>query len=92
MHQVTNNLMNASDTPPLSPTCPKCRAPLPLDAPCGLCPTCLLDAAGVESEAPAVDDPFAAPLDPATLRRAFPQWEILAPLGAGGMGRVYRYS
>ena len=51
-----------------------------------------MDAAGVESEAPAVDDPFAAPLDPATLRRAFPQWEILAPLGAGGMGRVYRYS
>ena len=30
------------------------------------------------------------PPDPAVLARAFPQMEILEPLGAGGMGRVYK--
>lgn len=76
--------------PPLPATCPQCRAPLPPGAPLGLCPACLLDAAGTESESGVPVDPFAAPLDLVTLRRAFPQLEILAPLGAGGMGRVYK--
>lgn len=49
-----------------------------------------MEAAGAESEAPGTTDPFAAPLDLGTLRSAFPQLEILAPLGAGGMGRVYK--
>ena len=91
MHQVTNNLMNASDTPPLSPTCPKCRAPLPLDAPCGLCPTCLLDAAGVESEAPAVDDPFAAPLDPLQIPAAPLSSRRSAPNVAGASRKPYPF-
>jgi len=76
--------------PPVPATCPKCRAALPPGAPLGLCPACLMDAAGTDSEPGFAADPFAAPLDPDTLRRAFPQLEILAPLGAGGMGRVYK--
>ncbi len=70
--------------------CPKCRTPLPPSAPRGLCPACLMDAAGAETEVVPVPEGFGAPLDLDTLRRAFPQLEILAPLGAGGMGRVYK--
>lgn len=76
--------------PPVPVTCPQCRTALPAGAPRGLCPACLMDAAGVDSEAGTIADPFAAPLDLDTLRRAFPQFEILAPVGAGGMGRVYK--
>jgi len=49
-----------------------------------------MDAAGAETEVVPVPEGFGAPLDLDTLRRAFPQLEILAPLGAGGMGRVYK--
>ena len=49
-----------------------------------------MDAAGTDSDPGLSADPFAAPLDLDTLRRAFPQLEILSPLGAGGMGRVYK--
>jgi serine/threonine protein kinase len=73
-----------------SATCPKCRTPLPPSAPRGLCPACLMDAAGGETEVMPTPAGFGAPLDLDTLRRAFPQLEILAPLGAGGMGRVYK--
>ena len=69
-------------------TCPACHSVLPAGAPLGLCPVCLLAAgSGYTGAQP---DPFAAPLDLDTLRRAFPGLEILAPLGAGGMGRVYQ--
>ena len=76
--------------PPVPADCPQCRRALPPGAPLGMCPSCLMDAAGTESEIPVTADPFAAPLDLETLRRVFPQLEILAPLGAGGMGRVYK--
>ncbi len=76
-------------SPPAPAACPRCHAALPPGAPGGLCPSCLLDAAGNETllDAP---DPFGAPPDLEMLRRAFPQFEIIAPIGAGGMGRVYK--
>jgi len=61
-----------------SDTCPKCRAPQPSSATRGLCPACLMDAAGGETEVMAVPAGFGAALELDTLRRAFPQFDILA--------------
>jgi len=69
--------------------CPKCQAPLPGDAPQGLCPKCLLAAASIPTEAdqPAPDK---TPPNLAELAAAFPQLEILKLIGQGGMGFVFK--
>src|SRR5687767_9379282 len=70
-----------------SDLCPKCGQPRPEDAPRGLCPACLMAGAMETEPLPAAAMP--AP-EPEMLAKAFPQFEILEPLGAGGMGRVYK--
>ena len=73
-----------------APRCPRCQAALSADAPAGLCPACLVSAHfGTEAEAtePATTAP-APSLD--DIAPHFPQLEILACLGRGGMGVVYR--
>src|SRR5687767_10550438 len=74
--------------------CPNCGAALPSDAPAGLCPECLfkqsldaVDSRGGDSTAGYAG--FIAP-PPADLARHFPQLEILAFIGKGGMGAVYK--
>jgi predicted Ser/Thr protein kinase len=67
--------------------CPACGNPLPADAPGGLCPRCLL-AGGLDTAASPSTD-----FDPPTIAELtplFPQLEIIEPLGAGGMGAVYK--
>ena len=68
-------------------TCPQCQAPIPEKAPRGLCPRCLMD--GALSSEPQASPPPPLPSVPA-IEAVFPQLEVLEPLGAGGMGRVYR--
>src|SRR5690242_10542546 len=70
-------------------TCPKCQAPVPLEAPQGLCPKCLLASvsSGTEHGQPA-DPPNVLSL--AELASVFPQLEILEFIGQGGMGLVYK--
>jgi serine/threonine protein kinase len=69
--------------------CPKCQAPLPADAPQGLCPRCLLAAASVPTEA---GQPAGRPALPSIgeIAVAFPQLEILEFIGQGGMGFVFK--
>src|SRR5260221_9689637 len=70
-------------------TCPKCQAPIPPEAPQGLCPKCLLAAASVPTEGG--QSPEASP--PPSLESiasAFPQLEILEFIGQGGMGMVFK--
>src|ERR1041385_7145740 len=70
-----------------SNACPKCGAPVPSDAPQGLCPQCVLaQAAAPESS------PTATAQIPSfeRLAVAFPQLQIIELIGRGAMGFVFK--
>src|SRR5204863_9284845 len=76
--------------------CNGCLKPIPMDAPQGLCPECLVKG-GFDTEK---NPPTAAPATPPDARfmppapdelaKVFPQLEILELLGQGGMGVGYK--
>jgi len=66
--------------------CPKCSKPLPVNAPAGICPKCLLNAGFPTGPATA----GFIPPDPSELAAHFPDLEIGELLGKGGMGAVYK--
>ena len=77
--------------------CNRCGAPLPPDAPEGLCPRCLValnlatqtEVTGETApHGPAVSKPSPAPVS--EIAKLFPQLEIIECLGRGGMGAVYK--
>jgi hypothetical protein len=67
--------------------CPNCGGLMAAGALAGLCPACLL-AQGAESQA--APEPAFQPPPLEEVRALFPQLEIVAILGAGGMGAVYK--
>src|SRR5881275_2274933 len=72
-------------------TCPKCGAPIPPEAPQGLCPKCLLQQASFPTETgPATRHTRPAPPAREDLAAAFPHLQILELIGQGGMGFVYK--
>jgi tRNA A-37 threonylcarbamoyl transferase component Bud32 len=79
-----------SNTTTKLPTCPKCGAPIPLAAPQGLCPKCVLLGAATATEQGV---PATATSEIPSIERiavAFPQLQILELVGRGGMGFVFK--
>ena len=75
--------------PKMESKCPQCGASLPTGALEGLCPACLLKQGAAET----ATQPETAPFQPPSLEemaRMFPQLEIQAFVGKGGMGAVYK--
>ncbi len=70
--------------------CPKCGAPLPADAPQGLCAKCLLAVAATPTEAGQPHGERWTPPPLGAIAVAFPNIELLQLIGAGGMGAVYK--
>jgi tRNA A-37 threonylcarbamoyl transferase component Bud32 len=72
------------------PTCPKCHAPIPAEAPQGLCPRCVLLGAATATEqgVPATATSEIPSLE--RIAKAFPQLEVLELIGRGGMGFVFK--
>jgi serine/threonine protein kinase len=70
--------------------CPQCGAPLPSGVLEGLCPACLFkQGATADTAVPPDTTPFQPP-SVEEVARLFPQLEILAFIGKGGMGAVYQ--
>src|SRR6266850_7129279 len=83
--------MNTPESDPNMPKkCPQCGATLPEGALAGLCPACLLKQ-GAEAETSTQSEP--TPFQPPSVEevaKLFPQLEIIAFIGKGGMGAVYK--
>ncbi len=71
-------------------TCSKCGGPIPMDAPEGLCPKCLLLGVSTPTEAGKGAQPKGPPPTREEVAAAFPHLEILEFIGQGGMGFVFK--
>src|SRR5262252_7720635 len=69
--------------------CQQCGAPLPPEAPEGLCPKCLLKAGFGSGSAGSAQNAFIPP-NLHQMAQIFPQLEIFELIGQGGMGAVYK--
>lgn len=72
------------------PKCPQCGTLLPSGALAGLCPACLLKVGAATDTVTDAKQPGFTPPTIAELTPLFPQLELLALIGKGGMGAVYK--
>ena len=68
--------------------CPNCKAPIPPDAPAGLCPACLL--LGAAGPTQAMPGALASAPSMEAVAAAFPELEIVELFGHGGMGVIFK--
>ena len=70
--------------------CPGCQKPLPPDVPLGLCPACLIQAGFKTGSESGGETTGFLPPPVEQVAKLFPQLEIIALIGKGGMGAVYK--
>ena len=71
-----------------SPSCPQCGAAIPEASADGLCPRCVF----AKAASPTVDGGSVPYMPPSleSVRTAFPHLEVIALIGSGGMGAVFK--
>jgi serine/threonine protein kinase len=72
-----------------SSQCPACGESLSAESPQGLCAACLMAGALEDTLTQSDNSPHRSP-DIEKIRAAFPQFEVIELIGAGGMGSVYK--
>ena len=83
--------MNDSQANPnMENKCPKCGAPLPSGVLAGLCPACLFKQGAAADTAVPPETMAFQPPSVEQVAKLFPQLEIIAFIGKGGMGAVYK--
>ena len=83
--------MNESQADPnMENKCPKCGAPLPSGVLAGLCPACLFKQGAAADTAVPPETMAFQPPSVEQVAKLFPQLEIIAFIGKGGMGAVYK--
>ena len=83
--------MNEAETNPnMENKCPQCGAPLPSGVLAGFCPACLMKQGATADTAVPPDTASFQPPSVEEIAKLFPQLEIIALIGKGGMGAVYR--
>ncbi len=73
-----------------SSRCPKCGNSIPVDAPKGLCPRCVLSVAAAVRDTQSAPDAMSEVPSMEKVSAAFPALEIVELIGRGGMGFVYK--
>jgi len=75
---------------PMENKCPQCGSPLPSGVLAGLCPACLFKQGAAADTKAAPESASFHPPAVEEIAKLFPQLEIIALLGKGGMGAVYK--